>query len=163
RLPWKDPLAVDYVGMDVQPDGSEPSKASVLAAIPAFNEQKTIGSIVLTARRYASKVIVVDDGSNDETAWIAEQAGATVVHHPTNRGYGAALRSCFDYARNNDFAVLVILDGDGQHRPEMIPKVAAPISEGKADISIGSRFLDGHHSHGVPRYRKFGIGLITRL
>jgi glycosyltransferase involved in cell wall biosynthesis len=108
-------------------------------------------------------VVVVDDGSEDETAWIAEQAGATVIHHPANRGYGAALRSCFDYARNNDFGVLVILDGDGQHRPELIPKVVAPVEEGKADVSIGSRFLGGQKSIGLPRYRRFGIGIITRF
>jgi len=157
-------LAVtDYAGKDGRL-GSAPSfTVSVLAAIPAFNEHETIGSVVLTARRYANKVIVIDDGSEDETAWIAEQAGATVIHHTANRGYGAALRSCFDYARNNDFGVLVILDGDGQHRPEMIPRVVAPVKEGRADVSIGSRFLDGHSPHDVPGYRKFGIGVITRL
>jgi glycosyltransferase involved in cell wall biosynthesis len=163
-LPWRDYLdVIDPSGVAAQPIPSEVSTGTVLAAIPAFNEQKTIGSVVLTARRYANKVIVIDDGSEDETAWIAEQAGATVIHHPTNRGYGAALRSCLDYARNNDFGVLVVLDGDGQHRPEMIPRVVAPIREGRADVSIGSRFLRGHKSIGVPRYRKFGIGVITRL
>ena len=136
---------------------------SLLAAIPAFNEQKTIGSVVLTAQRYATKVIVIDDGSEDETAWVAERAGATVIRHPTNRGYGAALRSCFEYARESQFEVLVILDGDGQHRPEMIPQVAAPVDEGRADVSIGSRFLDGHKTGGAPGYRKFGIRVITKL
>jgi len=141
----------------------EVEPVSLLAAIPAFNEQKTIGSVVLTAQRYATKVIVIDDGSEDETAWVAEQAGATVIRHPTNRGYGAALRSCFEYARESEFEVLVILDGDGQHRPEMIPQVVAPIDEGRADVSIGSRFLAGHKSGGVPGYRRFGIGVITKL
>ena len=136
---------------------------SLLAAIPAFNEQKTIGSVVLTAQRYATKVIVIDDGSEDETGWVAERAGATVIRHPTNRGYGAALRSCFEYARASEFEVLVILDGDGQHRPEMIPQVAAPIDEGRADVSIGSRFMDGHKAGAVPGYRKFGIRVITKL
>jgi hypothetical protein len=163
RSPRREKLAlVDYSGAAGKV--SDPKAlVGVLAAIPAFNEQKTIGSIVLTARRYANKVIVVDDGSDDQTAWIAEQAGATVIHHPENRGYGAALRSCFDYARNNDFGVLVILDGDGQHRPELIPKVAAPVREGRADVSIGSRFLSGQESQGLPGYRRFGIGIITRL
>ena len=142
---------------------SEARPAIVLAAIPAFNEQKTIGSVVLTARRHASKVIVIDDGSADETAWVAEQAGATVIQHSSNRGYGASLRSCFDYARNNGYDILVILDADGQHRPEMIPQVIAPITEGKADVSIGSRFLDARGSKSIPRYRKLGIGVITRL
>lgn len=155
--------AIEYDAMAGQPIQTQDGTVSVLAAIPAYNEQKTIGSVVISARRYANKVIVVDDGSDDETAWVAEQAGATVIQHPTNRGYGTALRSCFDYARTNSFGMLVILDGDGQHRPEMIPQVLAPIKEGRADVSIGSRFLDGHKSAGVPRYRKFGIGVITRL
>jgi glycosyltransferase involved in cell wall biosynthesis len=154
----------DYAGNGIQSARFQGASTElVLAAIPAFNEQKTIGSVVLTARRYANKVIVIDDGSEDETSWIAEQAGATVIQHPTNRGYGAALRSCFDYARSNGFGVLVILDGDGQHRPELIPQVVAPIKEGRADVSIGSRFTKGYKSAGMPRYRKFGISVITKL
>ena len=153
----------DYRPATSPPFAPKAEPVSLLAAIPAFNEQKTIGSVVLTAQRYATKVIVIDDGSEDETAWVAERAGATVIRHPTNRGYGAALRSCFEYARESEFEVLVILDGDGQHRPEMIPQVVAPVNEGRADVSIGSRFLEGHKSQGIPRYRKFGIGVITKL
>lgn len=154
---------IDHAGMGARPIPVEGTAGTVIAAIPAFNEEKTIGSVVLIARRYAAKVIVVDDGSEDQTAAVAEQAGATVVQHPTNRGYGAALRSCFDYARANGVDVLVILDGDGQHRPEMIPQVVAPIRAGNADVCIGSRFLERDRPEAVPRYRKFGIGIITRL
>ena len=162
--PWRDFLAVtDYRPATAPRFAPKAEPVSLLAAIPAFNEQKTIGSVVLTAQRYATKVIVIDDGSEDETAWVAEQAGATVIRHPTNRGYGAALRSCFEYARESEFGVLVILDGDGQHRPEMIPEVVAPVNQGKADVSIGSRFLDGKKAGGVPGYRKFGIRVITKL
>ena len=162
--PWRDSLAVTEYRPATSPRlAPKAGPVSLLAAIPAFNEQKTIGSVVLTALRYATKVIVVDDGSEDETAWVAEQAGATVIQHPTNRGYGAALRSCFEYARTSEFEVLVILDGDGQHRPEMIPQVTSPVNEGKADVSIGSRFLDGHKAGAVPGYRKFGIRVITKL
>src|SRR6266571_8214023 len=109
-------------------------ESRIIAAIPAFNEEKTIGSIVIIARRYADRVIVVDDGSEDRTAWVAEEAGATVIQHQRNRGYGAALRSCFNHARTGGCGILVILDGDGQHQPEMIPQVIAPVSYGKADI-----------------------------
>ncbi|HYS72437.1 MAG TPA: glycosyltransferase family 2 protein [Thermoplasmata archaeon] len=139
------------------------SESKIIAAIPAYNEEKTIGSVILATRPYVDRVLVVDDGSEDRTAWIAEQAGATVIQHQRNRGYGAALRSCFEYARTNGCEALVILDGDGQHRPEMIPRVIAPITAGEADVSIGSRFLEGRRSSSVPRYRKFGIGVITRL
>ncbi len=136
---------------------------TTVAAIPAFNEEKAIGSIVLSAKRYVDEVVVVDDGSTDETAWIAEQAGAKVVRHPVNRGYGAAIRSCFDYARNNRAEALVILDGDGQHRPHAIPLVLRPVTEGQADICIGSRFLEPNHAAVVPRYRRFGIRFLTGL
>ncbi|MEE9288929.1 MAG: glycosyltransferase family 2 protein, partial [Bacteroidota bacterium] len=138
-------------------------RMKVLAAIPAFNEEKTIGSVVLGTQRYADEIIVVDDGSTDDTAWIAEQAGATVVRHKVNRGYGAAIRSCFEYARNNGAEILVILDGDGQHRPETIPKVANPVLNGNAEICIGSRFLRKRSAGKVPRYRRFGIGVLTKL
>ncbi len=137
--------------------------AKVVAAIPAYNEEKTIGSMVLLARKYADEVLVVDDGSRDNTAWVAEQAGAIVIQHLENRGYGAALRTCFNFARRNDAGILVVLDGDGQHRANLIPRVIAPVAEGKADVCIGSRFMEGHAAANVPRYRRFGIGILTRL
>lgn len=137
--------------------------AKIIAGIPAFDEEKTIGSMVLAARRYVDEVVVVDDGSNDRTAWIAEQAGAYVVRHDVNRGYGAAVRSCFRHARNNGTELLVILDGDGQHHPDAIPQVIEPILQGRADVSIGSRFLRPTSLAKVPRYRRFGIKVLTKL
>jgi glycosyltransferase involved in cell wall biosynthesis len=137
--------------------------ASTTAAIPAFNEEKTIGSLVLSTRAYVDEVVVIDDGSTDRTAHIAEQAGARVLRHGSNRGYGAAIRSCFDYARNNGTKVLVILDGDGQHDPEAIPRVVEPVLCGDADVSIGSRFLHAKSRGRVPRYRRFGIKALTTL
>lgn len=134
-----------------------------MAAIPAYNEARTIGSVVLSAAQYVDEVAVVDDGSTDGTAWIAERAGATVIRHDENRGYGAAIRSCFDYARTNGTQALVILDGDGQHRPEAIPRVLKPVQEGRADISIGSRFLKADSLSKVPRYRRIGIRVLTKL
>src|SRR5436309_316281 len=80
-----------------------------------------------------------------------------------NRGYGAAIRTCLGHARDNGADILVILDGDGQHRAEQIPLVVEPVAKGKADVSIGSRFLDGSRSKGMPRYRKFGINVLTKL
>jgi glycosyltransferase involved in cell wall biosynthesis len=89
-------------------------------------------------------------------------AGATVLRHGGNKGYGAAIQSCFQYARNHDFDVLTILDGDGQHDADQIQTVIRPIMKEHVDISIGSRFLDDT-SKNVPRYRRFGIGVLTRL
>src|SRR5437660_7452312 len=138
-------------------------ESRIVAAIPAYNEGPTIGSVVLKARQFASEVVVIDDGSTDDTANTAALAGAHVIRHPTNRGYGAAIKACLDHARESGADILVILDGDGQHRAELIPLVAAPVVKGEADVSIGSRFLNPHASGAVPRYRRFGIGIITRL
>src|SRR5438093_3323053 len=138
-------------------------ESRIVAAIPAYNEGATIGSVVLKARQFASEVVVIDDGSTDDTANTAALAGAHVIRHSTNMGYGAAIKTCLDHARGSGADILVILDGDGQHRAELIPLVAAPVVKGEADVSIGSRFLNPQTSEAVPRYRKFGIGLITKL
>ncbi len=146
-------------------DPIEESKkiGKIVAAIPSFNEGKTIGSVVLGAAPYVNEVVVLDDGSTDDTSWIAEQAGATVIRHKENRGYGAATRTCLEYARKNGIEILVMLDGDGQHRPEAIPRVVNPIEKGIADICIGSRFLEPQSIRGVPRYRRLGIRILTGL
>ncbi len=135
----------------------------IAAGIPAFNEEKTIGSVVLSASRFVDQVIVVDDGSTDATAEIAKLAGATVITHGRNLGYGAAIRSCLDYARSDGIQYIVIFDADGQHRPEQIPKVLEPLLQGRADLSIGSRFVNRNLGENVPMYRRLGIGLITRM
>ncbi len=140
-----------------------PERTKLVAAIPAFNEEHNLEGVISTARRFVDEVIVVDDGSEDGTASVAERSGAHVLRHPENRGYGAAIRTCLSYARNNGTKILVTLDGDGQHRPDQIPRVVAPVASGEADISIGSRFLEEDSRLRVPRYRRFGIAVLTRL
>jgi glycosyltransferase involved in cell wall biosynthesis len=134
----------------------------VLAVIPCFNEEATIGSVVLKAKRHVDEVVVIDDGSTDKTAKIAKYAGATVIAHNENKGYGAALKSGFEYARENDFDVMTILDGDGQHDADQIQTVMRPVSEGKADICVGSRFFDSTGNM-IPMYRHFGIAVLTKF
>jgi len=137
------------------------TQPKVIAAIPCFNTRPFISDVVSRARRYVDEVIVIDDGSHDGTADIAKATGALVINHSVNRGYGEAIKSCFEAAKTNDVDVLVILDGDGQHNPNEIPRLLAPILQGEADLVIGSRFLTSEHN--MPKYRKFGIGVITFL
>ncbi len=113
-----------------------PVESRIVAAIPAYNEAATIGSVVLKARQFAREVVVIDDGSTDDTANTAALAGARVIRHRVNRGYGAAIRTCLGHARDNGADILVILDGDGQHRAEQIPVVVEPVAKGEADVSI---------------------------
>ena len=135
----------------------------IVAAIPAYNEEKTIAKVVVRARKHVDRVVVVDDGSRDDTALIAEGLGAVVVRHERNLGYGAAIRSCFSAARELKADVLVTLDGDGQHDPNQIPSVTEPVTEGLADIVVGSRFLSERDKADSPRYRQAGIRALTRL
>ena len=144
--------------------------AHVVAAVPCYNTERFIEDVVSQARKCVNQVIVIDDGSRDKTADLASAAGASVIRHDHNRGYGEAIRSCFKAARANDADVLVILDGDGQHTVDDIPFVLEPILSGEADLVIGSRFLkpNGHSqqappSFAMPRYREIGIRVITFL
>lgn len=130
-----------------------------LVCIPAFNVEKTIGGIVKESLLHADKVIVCDDGSTDNTAKLAEQNGAEVVKHERNYGYGAALITLFDKAREKNADIMITLDGDGQHIPEFIPRLVAPLSYEGVDVVIGSRFLGGDSSS--PRFGMHGIKIVT--
>jgi glycosyltransferase involved in cell wall biosynthesis len=132
----------------------------IVAAIPAHNEEKTIAKVIIRSIRHVDKVIVVDDGSADDTALIAERLGAFVVRHEKNSGYGAAIRSCFDAARELNSDAMVILDADGQHSADDLPRLLAPIQAGEADIVVGSRFA-GIDSSEIPSYRRAGLRLVN--
>jgi glycosyltransferase involved in cell wall biosynthesis len=134
--------------------------AKVAIFIPAFNEERSIGSAVLRAKKFG-KVYVVDDGSDDATACVAADAGAQVISHGRNLGYGAALQTIWKSAKKPGAEIVVIMDGDYQHDPSDIPLLVAPIASGEADVCIGSRFL-GKFVHPPPG-RKQGVQLLNHL
>ncbi|MGB9760605.1 MAG: glycosyltransferase family 2 protein [Thermoproteota archaeon] len=135
-------------------------KPFVVAAIPAFNEERTIAKVVILAQKYVDKVIVCDDGSSDLTGEIAKRLGAEVIRHERNMGKGVALRDLFRVAGSLNPDIVVTLDADGQHDPSEIPRLIEPIRKGEADFVIGSRYIKGAKMD-APLYRKFGLGLIN--
>jgi len=125
----------------------------VVVGIPALNEERTIAKVVVRAKKHADRVLVVDDGSKDDTGLIAENLGAVVLRHEKNLGKGAAMRDCFHWAKQNGVDVLVTMDGDGQHDPSLIPKLLDKIEEEQADVVIGSRLV---RPPDMPKYRWLG-------
>jgi glycosyltransferase involved in cell wall biosynthesis len=137
---------------------------STVALIPAFNEERFIGSLVITVRPFVDHVVVVDDGSSDRTVEIARSAGATIVQHITNQGKAAAVNTGFEYLRQHSPRAIVMLDGDGQHRAVDIPAVLDPVLAGEADVVVGSRFLELKSE--IPLYRQVGqrgLNIVTNL
>jgi glycosyltransferase involved in cell wall biosynthesis len=136
-----------------------------LIIIPAFNEEGRVGSVVRDVRSvmHDTEVLVVDDGSHDETATEAQDAGATVVTLPVNLGYGAALQTGYKYAVREGYELIGQIDADGQHRAEHLPEMFAELQADGVDVVIGSRFLtrDGHYRPTAAR--KVGMAVFGRL
>ena len=133
----------------------------IIIGIPAFNEEKNIGPIIQSLKKMYDDVLVCDDGSSDSTSSIALEMGAIVVKHPTNQGYGSAIKTIFNEAKKINCDILVTFDADGQHQISEIDDILKPIIQNTADIVIGSRFLG--KTKNLPKYRKFGIKTITGL
>ncbi len=141
----------------------EENRRDVIVIVPAHNEDLHIGSTVLKLRSLVDHVIVVDDGSTDSTALVAAAGGATVVSHPINRGKGAALQTGIETARRHSPKAVAVIDGDGQHRACDLPILITPVLDGRADVVIGSRYLNGDSE--VPKHRVLGhraFNLLTR-
>jgi len=131
----------------------------VCCIVPAYQESRAIDRVVTLTQKYCDRVVVVDDGSTDGTGKIALQSGAAVLTHSSNQGKGAALRTGFKYALENNFEIILTLDGDLQHNPHSIPRFLKKIFEGY-DIVIGSRYTT--QSEEMPFIRKLSNLITTR-
>lgn len=125
----------------------------ILAGIPAYNEAKHISQVVEETKLYVDKVLVVDDGSKDNTAVLAYHSGAKVIRHPVNYGMGAAENTILNYARTilKEGDILITLDSDGQHFPSDIPKMLERLNMGDCDFVNGSRLYDKNTIAGISR------------
>ncbi|MCU4975376.1 glycosyltransferase family 2 protein [Halobacteria archaeon AArc-m2/3/4] len=143
---------------------TQPNESSTerLVGIPAYNESVGIGSTILAAQQVADEVVVIDDGSSDNTVAIARETEATVLEHEENKGKGYALQTFLTYARTTEYETFVILDGDGQHLPTEIPAVAEPVEEEEADLVVGSRYLEDSPTE-TPFHRRFGQQVLDVL
>ncbi len=140
--------------------------------IPAYNEEKTIRKVVEDSKHYVDEVIVVDDGSLDQTSSEAKRGGALVLGHIINRGQGAALQTGFDFIKNkiaeegllpesDKKYVVITFDADGQFEPSEIPKFLEPINNKEVDVVLGSRFLGA--ALNIPKFKKMLLGLAVLL
>jgi len=135
---------------------------NITVVLPAYNEEVSIGSVILLTRLYADNVVVVDDGSSDRTGEVAKKAGATVLVHKVNKGKGTALETGFQAAAELGADIIVSMDSDGQHDPEDIPRLVAPIAQGHVDIVNGSRYLNDLGKK-VSIYRRVGQTILDRF
>ena len=137
---------------------NEPRSKNVLIVIPAFNEQDQISGVVKQVREKIpeAEVLVINDGSRDQTARRAREAGAKVLTHPFNMGYGVALQTGYKYALQNSIEYVLQMDGDGQHDPGFLRVLLVEVEKGKTDVVIGSRFL-GAGKYRAPLLRRVGM------
>ena len=135
----------------------------VLIVTPAWNEAGAIYQVIreLRGELPGADVLVVDDGSSDDTARLAHAAGAAVAHLPYNLGVGGAMRLGYRYGRDHDFDVVIQLDADGQHDPRYVPKLVDAIDD--ADLVIGSRFADRENDYRVRGPRRWAMRLLAAV
>ena len=141
------------------------SAARILVILPALNEGRSIARTVRGIRQGLphADMLVVDDGSSDDTSVEARAAGAQVLELPYNLGIGAAVQAGFQFARAHDYDIVLRNDGDGQHAPQNNRVLLARLAAEDADVVIGSRFIDEHGDYGTPHMRRLGSAILARL
>jgi glycosyltransferase involved in cell wall biosynthesis len=139
--------------------------SSVLVIIPAYNEDKSIASVVDDARHYipSGDILVIDDGSSDDTASQARRSGAYVLSLPYNLGIGGAVQTGFKFADKMGYSFVIRVDGDGQHNVADAPRLLDLVQRDEADVVIGSRFCPGFVTYRPPLARKLGIRMFSLL
>jgi glycosyltransferase involved in cell wall biosynthesis len=143
-----------------------PAGAKVAVVMPALNAERTIAFMVDSIPRdWVDEVIIVDDGSTDETLRIARDLGATVVWHPHNVGYGGNQKTCYLHALQNEAEIVVMLHPDGQYEPSLIPELIRPIIAGEADFVLGSRMRErgAARADGMPLYKVVANRILTGI
>lgn len=144
------------------PGGPPPVVRRALAIVPAYNEAGGVGHVVGLLHDQGVDVVVIDDGSADDTARLAHEAGAIVITLPTNLGIGGALQAGFRFARDRGYDMAFQCDADGQHSPDHVSVLLEPLSSG-ADLVIGSRFADGSEDYAVSGIRRIVMRILARI
>ena len=141
------------------------SSQEIIIIIPAYNEESNISPLIKEIQNKVSgaDILVIDDGSMDRTARVAEKAGALVIRLPFNMGYGAALQTGFKYALLKRYRYVVQMDADGQHDPDSIKDLLAEVEKENADVVIGSRFLGGSSEYKASGVRRMGMSLFRKI
>ncbi len=139
---------------------TSPHPCKIAALIPAYREAVAIADVVHRTIPHVDLVLVVDDGSPDETAALAKAAGAEVIIHAVNQGKGAAMKTGMKTLSDRGFDFILLLDGDGQHAPEEIPRFTAPARDGSAYVVVGNRF---ENVKGMPIVRRMVNSLMSRI
>lgn len=127
---------------------------TILVVIPAYNEEESIIEVIKSLKReFLSNILVIDDGSDDETVIRVQREGIKILSHPLNLGKGAALKTGFQYFLQTDFQYLITCDADGQHLAADVKKIADILQKNQYNVILGSRFLKGKNSREVPFIR----------
>jgi glycosyltransferase involved in cell wall biosynthesis len=133
---------------------------TLLLCIPAFNEEHVIGNVIKESLKFVDYVVVYDDGSTDRTSEVAENTGAYVIKNSQNKGKGFALQALFKYAKHHNCETIITMDGDGQFKPNDIPKICNPILNNNQDVVVGYRFDNNDE---MPKYREIGNKMLDRI
>jgi len=141
------------------------SHPRTLVILPALNESQNIAHVVYNIQQVSpwADVMVINDGSSDDTAAVAAAAGAIVLNMPYNVGIGAAVQTGFQFADRHNYDIVVRNDGDGQHDASGICELLAHLEQGEQDVVIGSRFIHASGDYGTPPLRRLGISILRLL